>query len=235
MEIGELIARVEREALDESPLTRIVRATMLASELTALGDEVVDHFVDAARREGCSWAQIGSALGVTRQAAQQRHGGLVRRLVGGCGRPLPITRFGSDARRSVVEAQVVARAHRSDHVDTEHLLAGILRASPNTAAEVLSDRGLSREDVEERIAAAADPRTPPRTGQIPFAPAAKKVLELSLREAIALGAKRIGTEHLLLGMLRERQGGAAEPLARHGVDRAHVLAAIDPRRRAPGA
>lgn len=236
MELRHLIARVEKEALDDTPLARIACAGMLSAELAAVGDQVVDHFVEAARREGCSWAQIGSALGVTRQAAQQRHGGIMRRLVKTRGRRFPgITRFGPDARRAVVEAQNAARRLGGDHVDTEHLLLGILGStSSSAAAQVLAELGLSRELVEEQIVSTVGRGTARTTGRIPFAPAAKKVLELSLREALALGDTRIGTEHLLLALLRERKGAAAQLLARHGVDRDQLLAILDSHEPAAG-
>lgn len=235
MELPHLIARVEQEALDDTPLARIACAGMLSAELAAVGDQVVDHFVEAARRDGCSWAQIGSALGVTRQAAQQRHGGIMRRLVHTRGRRSAVfTRFGPDARRAVVEAQNAARTLGGDHVDTEHLLVGILRSTPMTAtAEVLAGRGLSRAVVEGQIVSTVDRESATTTGRIPFAPAAKQVLELSLREALAVGDTRIGAEHLLLALIRQRKGAAAQLLARHGVDRDHVLAALDLRE--PGA
>jgi hypothetical protein len=227
MELQELIARVEREALADTPLARIACAGMVSAELAAVGDRVVDHFVDAARREGCSWAQIGSALGVTRQAAHQRHGSLVRRLAKTRGRRSPaITRFGPDARRAVVEAQNAARALGSHHVDTEHLLVGILRAPPGApTAKILGELGLGPELVEEIVSTAGDDAAT-TAGRIPFAPAAKKVLELSLREALALRDTRIESTHLLLALLRERKSAAARLLARHGVDRARVLAVL---------
>lgn len=229
MELDALVARVEQEALDDTPLARIACAGMLSAELAAVGDQVVDHFIDAARREGCSWAQIGSALGVTRQAAQQRHG-MMRRLVPIRGRRSPaIMRFGPDARRAVVEAQNAARALGSDHVDAEHLLVGILRSNPRSAAaQVLTRRGLRPELVREEIGSTVGRGGGAATrGHIPFAPAAKKVLEVSLREALALGATHIGTEHLLLAVIEENEGAAAELLARHGVERDDVLAALD--------
>ncbi len=231
MDLSQLIARVEQEALDDTPLARIACAGRLSAELASVGDHVVDHFVDAARREGCSWAQIGSALGVTRQAAQQRHGGIMRRLVKTRGRHSPpIARFGPDARQAVVEAQNSARTLGSDHVDPEHLLIGILRSTPTTpAAQVLGERGLGADLVEKQIMSTVDPGAGATTGRIPFAPAAKKVLELSLREARALRDTRIESTHLLLALLRERKGVAAQLLARYGVDRDHVLAALESR------
>ena len=120
-------------------------------------------------------------------------------------------------------------------MDTEHLLLGILGStSSSAAAQVLAELGLSRELVEEQIVSTVGRGTARTTGRIPFAPAAKKVLELSLREALALGDTRIGTEHLLLALLRERKGAAAQLLARHGVDRDQLLAILDSHEPAAG-
>lgn len=195
---------------------------------------MVDHFVEAARREGCSWAQIGSVLGVTRQGAQQRYGGVFRGRALGPGlrrtlhRKAQVTRFGREARAAVVEAQNVARAMRHDHVDTEHLLLGIAATgSGGAGAAVLARSGLDREALESEVLAIVGPGTDVPAGRVPFAPAAKKVLELSLREAISLGNPRIGTGHLLLALLRERKGVAAGVLAGHGLDRSRVLAELE--------
>lgn len=228
MDLERLIARAEEQALDDTPLARVAAARDVCFELGVLGDQVVDHFVDAARRDGCSWAQIGSVLGVTRQGAQQRYGGLLRRLVTTQrGRHSPVTRFGVDARLAVVEAQTAARAMGHAHVDTEHLLLGILAAGPEAlGAAILARHGFDRGSAEEEIAAAVTPGAPGAQGHLPFAPRAKKVLERSLREALACGDGRIGTEHLLLALLREGRGVAAEILGRHGVDHDGVVKAV---------
>ena len=224
MDLQELIAQAERQTLSDDPLGRVAAARDLCAEIVVLGDQVVDHFVDAARREGCSWAQIGSVLGVSRQGAQQRYGGLLRRvpLVGRRG-PSPVTRFGPDARRAVVEAQAAARAMSHGHVDTEHLLLGLLSTEPDAKGmAVLTACGLDRDDVEHEITAIVGRGTEAPGRHIPFSPGAKKALELSLREALTLRAERIGTEHLLLALVRERRGVAAQVLSEHGIDRDRV-------------
>jgi ATP-dependent Clp protease ATP-binding subunit ClpA/prophage maintenance system killer protein len=131
-------------------------------------------------------------------------------------------RFTDRARRAVHLAQEEARLLRHNYVGTEHLLLGLLHEGEGVAATALDSLGISleavRAQVEEIIG--RGPTTP--TGHIPFTPRAKKVLELSLRQALQLGHNYIGTEHLLLGLLREGEGVAAQALARLGADHARV-------------
>jgi hypothetical protein len=235
VELEPLIARAEAEALSDEPLARVAAARDLGRELNLLGDEVVDHFVLEARRAGCSWAQIGSVLGVTRQGAQQRYG-IQRRmpLLTRSRRSSPLTRFGPDARRAVVEAQAAARAMGHGSVDTVHLLVGILASGPDgVGSAALESCGLERGAIEAEIAAAVG-RGATTKRRLPFAPGAKQALELSLREALALGSRRIGSEHLALALLRDRRSLAARVLARHDVDHQRVLAAVVERGEPPG-
>ena len=234
IDLDRLIARVDEGVIDGEPLTRVAAARDLCFQLDDLGDRLVDHFVQAARREGCSWAEIGSVMGVSRQGAQQRYGGILRRARSRSrSRGANVARFGADARRAVVEAQVAARAMGHEHVDTEHLLLGILSAGPDAAGATMLERcGLTARMAEEEVVAADGRGDEPTKGHIPFSAATKKVLELSLPEAIASGRGRIGTEHLLLALVRERRGVAAQILAQHGVDVATVVSFVE-RRPAP--
>ena len=229
MDLDDLIAWVDERVLGDEPLARVAAARDVCVELTNLGDQVVDHFVEAARRDGCSWAQIGSVLGVSRQGAQQRYGGVLRRpwmrtrRRGGS----DVARFGPDARRAVVAAQGTARRMGHDHVDTEHLLLGILAAGPDAVgATILEHSGLTWAEVEMEVESAAGRGPQPTRGHIPFTASAKKALERSLPEAIASGHRRLGTEHLLLALMRERTGLAAQLLARHGVELDRVVAVV---------
>ena len=131
-------------------------------------------------------------------------------------------RFTDRARRVVHLAQEEARLLRHDYVGTEHLLLGLLYEGEGVAARALESLGISREDVRGQVEEITGHGQGSRAGPIPFTPRAKKVLELSLREALALGHHYIGTEHLLLGLLREGQGVAAQVLTRLGADHAQV-------------
>lgn len=229
MDLEGLVAQVEERAPGDEPLARVAAARDLCFELTTLGDQVVDHFVAQARGQGCSWAQIGSVLGVSRQGAQQRYGGPLGppwRRAAGRG-PSGVARFGPDARRAVVEAQTAARTMGHDHVDTQHLLLGVLAAGPDAAcATMLARCELDRPTVAAEIDELVGQGVGAPQGHIPFSPGAKRVLELSLREAQALGHRRIDTRHVILGLLREGTGVAARLLERHGVDRDRIVALV---------
>ena len=132
-------------------------------------------------------------------------------------------RFTDRARRAVHLAQEEARLLCHNYVGTEHLLLGLLFEGEGVAAKALESLSISREDVRGQVEEIIGRgQSPPIAGHIPFTPRAKKVLELSLREALALGHHYIGTEHLLLGLLREGEGVAAQVLVRLGAAHAQV-------------
>jgi ATP-dependent Clp protease ATP-binding subunit ClpC len=122
-------------------------------------------------------------------------------------------RFTERARQVVVLAQEEARALKHNYIGTEHILLGLIREEEGLAARVLESFDITLEEVREqvkRLVGQGDEEIV--TGQIPFTPRAKKVLELALREALSLGHNYIGTEHVLLGVVRENQGVAARIL-----------------------
>src|SRR6266511_3643585 len=125
-------------------------------------------------------------------------------------------RFTDRARRVVHLAQEEARLLRHNYVGTEHLLLGLLYEGEGIAARALESLGISLEVVRARVEEIIGRGQITPSGHIPFTPRAKKVLELSLREALQLGHNYIGTEHLLLGLLREGEGVAAQVLAGFG-------------------
>jgi prophage maintenance system killer protein len=131
-------------------------------------------------------------------------------------------RFTNPARRAVYLAQEEARLLRHDYVGTEHILLGLLYEGTGAAAKALESLGISREDVRGQVEEITGRGQGSRSGHIPFTAPAKKVLELSLREAQALGHHYIDTEHLLLGLLREDEDIAAQVLTRLGADHAQV-------------
>ena len=127
-------------------------------------------------------------------------------------------KFTDRARRVVVRAQEEARALNHDFIGTEHILLGLVGEGQGVAAKALESLGISLETVRQRVEDAVPPGQYSRPGHIPFTPRAKKVLELSLSEAKLLGHPYIGTEHILLGLLREGEGVAVQVLAALGAD-----------------
>ncbi len=126
-------------------------------------------------------------------------------------------RFTDRARRTVVLAQEEARARDHVHIGTEHMLLGIVREGDGRAVRVLTDLGVELEDLRMRIDAIIGRGESARTGHIPFTPRSKKVLEMSLQEALHLGHPYIGTEHILLALSREREGIAGQVLVDRGL------------------
>jgi len=128
-------------------------------------------------------------------------------------------RFTDRARRVVVLAQEEARTLGHDFIGTEHLLLGLVDEGHGVAAKALESLGIGLEAVRQRVEDAVPPGTvEPRTGHIPFTPRAKSVLELSLRESQLLGHRYVGTEHILLGLIRQGDGVAAQVLTALGAD-----------------
>jgi Clp amino terminal domain, pathogenicity island component/UvrB/uvrC motif len=125
-------------------------------------------------------------------------------------------RFTERARQVVVLAQDEARALRHNYIGTEHLLLGLIREEEGIAAHVLKGLGVSLEEARAQVARIIGQGEELATGQIPFTPRAKRVLEHALREALSLGDGYIGTEHVLLGLVREHEGIAARILIDYG-------------------
>lgn len=127
-------------------------------------------------------------------------------------------RFTDRARRVVVLAQEEARLLNHSYIGTEHILLGLIHEGEGVAAKALEALGISLEGVRAQVEEVIGQGTSSPSGHIPFTPRAKKVLELSLREALQLGHNYIGTEHILLGLIREGEGVAAQVLEKLGAD-----------------
>src|SRR5471030_79348 len=127
-------------------------------------------------------------------------------------------RFTDRARRVVVLAQEEAKMLNHNYIGTEHILLGLIHEGEGVAAKALESLGISLDSVREQVQDIIGQGQQQPTGHIPFTPRAKKVLELSLREALQLGHNYIGTEHILLGLIREGEGVAAQVLVKLGAD-----------------
>jgi hypothetical protein len=177
----------------------------------AAGDADVDEvtaWLYGYRAEAGEWS-------VVRRVGPARR---LRRMRRGEERGAMFERFTNRARRVVVLAQEEARVLNHNYIGTEHLLLGLIHEGEGVAAQVLESLGISLEAVRREVEEVVGEGTEAPTGHIPFTPRAKRVIELSLREALQLRCHYIGTEHILLGLIREGQGMAAQVLVKLGAD-----------------
>jgi Clp amino terminal domain, pathogenicity island component len=222
--LDELISYVTSS--EGTALGQVSEAVRVSEHLGALADHLIGHFVDQARKTGASWTDIGQSMGVTKQAAQKR---FVPRasdwgdLLSGAfpADPVKFSRFTERAQRAVIAARQEAIKRRHDRVLPEHLVLGTLREPEGLAARAIAALGVSPEAVRAALgavlpAAMSDGITP---GHVPFDSRTMKVLELTLREALALGHNYVGTEHILLGLLEEEESLGGGTLAGLGITR----------------
>jgi len=214
------IKRVHTDALDQ-----LADAVLAAEHLGEIADHLIGHFVDQARRSGASWTDIGKSMGVTKQAAQKRF--VPRAEATALDPEQGFGRFTPRARGAVVAAQNAAHEAGNSEITPDHLLLGVL-SDPAALATVLLN--LQKVDAKAlRAAVTLPPGGPEPPELIPFSGPARKVLELTFREALRLGHNYIGTEHVLLALL-ELEGDAG-PLHAAGVDKeraeADLIAALE--------
>ncbi|MBV9793339.1 MAG: hypothetical protein JO016_05300 [Actinobacteria bacterium] len=126
-------------------------------------------------------------------------------------------RFTDRARKTIVQAQEESRALRHDYIGPEHILLALMDDSRGLGFLVLADQGITEARVREQLNLVANTDREPPAGHIPFTPAAKQTLELSLRESLQLSDRYIGTEHILLGLIRQEDNPAADALRELGV------------------
>ena len=212
------IEKVHPDALD-----KLTDAVLVADHLGDVGDHLIGHFVDQARRSGASWTEIGRSMGVTKQAAQKRF--------------VPksdldpsqgFSRFTERARNVVVAAQHEARAAGNDEITTSHLVLGLLAEPQALAARAIADQGVRPEALRAAAVATLPPAAAEVPELVPYDAGARKALELTFREALRLGHNYVGTEHLLLALLEAE--GDDGVLHRLGVDKsraeAHLVTAL---------
>jgi hypothetical protein len=202
--LDDLIQHVRDQHPDGAALDHLSTAVVAAAQLGELSDHLVGHFVDQARRAGASWTEIGEAMGVTKQAAQQRS---VPRFPssGKGGDEDRYGRFTPRARAVVIRAQDEARAR--------------LEQKDALAARAIRAQGVKPASVRKAAIGALGPAVTDLPDHIPFAVDAKKALELTLREALRLGHNYVGTEHILLGLLNDDTAVGGRILIEAGVDR----------------
>jgi Clp amino terminal domain, pathogenicity island component len=142
----------------------------------------------------------------------------VRRATGPCDPSVVFERFTEQARQVVVLAQEEARTLKHNYIGTEHILLGLLREEEGLGARVLANVDITIERVRGQVVRIVGSGEEATSGQIPFTPRAKQILEMALREALSLGHDYIGPEHILLGLVRENDGVAARILLDFGAD-----------------
>jgi len=205
------INKVHADALD-----RLSDAVLAAEHLGDVADHLIGHFVDQARRSGASWTDIGRSMGVTKQAAQKRF--VPKGSDDGPDSGDGFSRFTVRARNVVMASQNEAREAHSSQIRPEHLVLGLLSEPDAFAARALVAQGVTLEAVRNAAAAALPPAEADAPDLVPFDPDARKVLELTFRQALRLGHNYVGTEHVLLALLEVEDGAGV--LSGLGVDRA---------------
>jgi ClpA/ClpB-like protein len=217
--LGDLITAIEK--VHDDVLDQLSDAMLAAEALHDVGDALIGHFVDRARRSGQSWSAIGSSMGVTKQAAQKRF-----KDTGAPPAPLDpqqgFARFTPEARNVVVGAQNAAAGAGNDTIGAVHLVLGLVADPSSAAVQALAGLGVTAEQVRERATAALPAAAEAVPALIPFDEAARAVLERSFQEAVSRDAEDVGTRDILLALLTL---GHAAPLPELGVTTEQVVAA----------
>ncbi|UUU31828.1 ATP-dependent Clp protease ATP-binding subunit [Streptomyces sp. CA-210063] len=199
--LDELIEAIKK--VHPEPLDQLEDAVIAADHLGDVADHLIGHFVDQARRSGASWTDIGKSMGVTRQAAQKR---FVPKAEADLDPSQGFSRFTPRARNVVMAAHNEAKTAGNTEMVPAHLVLGVLAEPEGLGAKAIVAQGVSPEAVREAAAAVLPPAADEVPELIPYNSDAKKVLELTFREALRLGHNYIGTEHILLALLEFENG-----------------------------
>ncbi|MFF6783388.1 Clp protease N-terminal domain-containing protein [Streptomyces sp. NPDC012510] len=224
-DLDDLIAEVDRRcdtahraAGQEQPdwLALLAVAAQLAGQLQTLADDLVEDYVEHCRMHGNSWTDIGAALGVTRQAVQQRF-------------HAPHKRYGpetmtDDLRRAMVHVKQAAVHHRNNYIGTEHLLWG-LTAEDNGATRLLRAVGVSPETVHHSVGTRLGMGASQAAERIAWTPYSRKAIAMAEARSGRNGYDRIDCDDLLIGLAQVGRGVAADILAEAGFDPATLDAA----------
>ncbi|MCU1678557.1 MAG: hypothetical protein JWM93_3315, partial [Frankiales bacterium] len=211
--LDDLIEAIER--VHTEPLQQLADAMLAADHLGDVADHLIGHFVDQARRSGASWSEIGASMGVSKQAAQKRFVPRSATDTPDLDPSQGFGRFTARARNVVMAAQNEARAAGNPEIQPEHLVLGLLHETQSFAMLAIETAGVRLDDVRRLATAALPARVDDVPELIPYDGGARKVLELTFREALRLGHNYIGTEHILLALLEHE--GATGVLAEAGV------------------
>ncbi|MGW6656915.1 Clp protease N-terminal domain-containing protein [Rhodococcus sp. NPDC055024] len=195
------IKKVHTDALDQ-----LSDAVIAADHLGEVADHLIGHFVDQARRSGASWTEIGASMGVSKQAAQKR---FVPKAPSDQ-KPMDpnegFSRFTPRAKNVVMASQNEARAAGNAEIRPEHLLLGLVEEPAGLAAKAIVAQEVELGSVRAAVTGVLPAPTSELPELIPYDARARKVLELTFREALRLGHNYIGTEHILLALLELEDG-----------------------------
>ncbi|MFE3290470.1 Clp protease N-terminal domain-containing protein [Rhodococcus sp. NPDC059234] len=231
--LDDLIDAIKKVHAD--PLAQLSDAVLAADHLGEVADHLIGHFVDQARRTGASWTDIGRSMGVSKQAAQKRFTPKDPGTAADLDPNQGFNQFTPRARNVVAAAHNEAKAAGAAAVTPAHLTLGLLAEPESLAVILLGSQNIDADAIRGAVTATLPAPAADAPELIPYDAAARKVLELTFRQALRLGHNYIGTEHVLLALLEIEDG--AGPLSGLGVDRERVesdlaaaLAALAPKK-----
>ncbi|WP_270155451.1 Clp protease N-terminal domain-containing protein [Nonomuraea corallina] len=217
--LDDLIKVIKSRYPDGDPLGELSDAVTLGEHLGEVADHLIGHFVDRARHSGASWTDIGRSMGVSKQAAQKRfvpkEGSLAEELSS-------YARYTPRARVVIVKSQEEARRLGHDHIGPGHLVLGLLHEPEGLAAKAMVTLGAPLAEIRQAVESALGPGGDAAPATPPFSAQGRKVLELTLREALRLGHNYVGTEHVLFALLTLDEEPAARALAGLGLTKQAV-------------
>jgi hypothetical protein len=221
--LNDLIAHVLLQHPTGDALQHLGDAVQASQRIGEAADHLIGHFVDEARAAGASWTEIGANMGVTKQAAQKR---FVPKDSEDPDFPDrgPLNRFTPRARNVVKNAKSSAAMLGHSHVTNETLLLGLITEPEGLAAQALVAAGDQLDQLRDAILANNKRSRRRAVGDVRFSGESKKTLELALRTALSMNHNYIGTEHLLLGILKQPKDPATKLLAERGI----TLATAEP-------
>ncbi|GAA1884690.1 Clp protease N-terminal domain-containing protein [Streptantibioticus ferralitis] len=219
--LDDLIEHVLTQHPDGGALQHLSDAVETSAHLGEVADHLIGHFVDQARRTGASWTEIGQYMGVTKQAAQKR---FVPKETEADELDLPssnlFTRFTPRARAVVEQSEKQARELGHAQIHSQHIALALLGEPEGLAAKAIAEIGTpEQQTVRDALLATLGPTDESVPERLKFTRGSKKTLQLALREALHLGHNYIGTEHILLGLLRNDDEPGAQVLIGLGVTR----------------
>ncbi|MGB6244874.1 Clp protease N-terminal domain-containing protein [Gordonia sp. (in: high G+C Gram-positive bacteria)] len=202
--LDDLIDAIKK--VHDDPLEQLSDAVLAADHLGDVADHLIGHFVDQARRTGASWTQIGTSMGVSKQAVQKRFTPKDPGTADSLDPSQGFNQFTPRARKVAAAAHTIAREHGAAEVTPAHLILGMLDDRSSLAITLLAQLGTDLDALARDVTASLPAPSDHAPELVPYDAAARKVLELTFRQALRLGHSYIGTEHVLLALLEDEAG-----------------------------